>query len=151
MTRVLVVDDDPSVRYVVSMILEVERGFTVETAVDGVDAMERLQDDIMPNPDVIVLDVMMPRLGGFELLEWIREHEWLFDTPVVMLTARVQLEDQLSGWRGGCDGYVNKPFENEDLLEAVDLVLEAGPELRSLRRNDRLAGLLADVLANGVA
>lgn len=141
-TRVLVVDDDASVRQLVSTVLEIERGWEVETAENGETAVARLDDPDQPSPDVIVLDVMMPGMDGFELLGWLREHEWLFDTPVVMLTARIQPEDQISGWRTGCDGYVTKPFENSVLVEAIDLVLAAGPELRSLRRQERLAWLL---------
>lgn len=144
--RVLVVDDDASIRQLVSTVLEVERGWEVETAEDGESALERLDDPDRPSPDVVVLDVMMPGMDGFEVLRWLRSHEWLYDTPVVMLTARYQPEDQVSGWRSGCDGYVTKPFENERLVEAIDVVLRAGPELRSLRRRERLADLLDGIV-----
>lgn len=143
MTRVLVVDDDDSVRAVVQTVLEVERGWDVDLAEDGVVAMEWLDSDDNPTPDVVVLDVMMPGASGFEVLDWLRDHDWYFDLPVIMLTAKVQVEDQLAGWRSGCDGYVTKPFDNQDLLDAIDLVLDAGSELRALRRRDRLAELLA--------
>lgn len=140
--RVLVVDDDASIRQLVATILDVERGWEVETAEDGEAALARLDDADQPSPDVVVLDVMMPGMDGFDVLQWLRSHEWLYDTPVVMLTARFQHEDQVSGWRSGCDGYVTKPFENEQLVEAIDLVLQAGPELRTLRRRERLSDLL---------
>lgn len=140
--RVLVVDDDASIRQLVATILDVERGWEVETAEDGEAARARLDDADQPSPDVVVLDVMMPGMDGFDVLRWLRGHEWLYDTPVVMLTARFQPEDQVSGWRSGCDGYVTKPFENEQLVEAIDLVLQAGPELRTLRRRERLSDLL---------
>lgn len=140
--RVLVVDDDASIRQLVATVLDVERGWEVETAEDGDAALARLDDPDQASPDVVVLDVMMPGMDGFEVLRWLRSHEWLYDTPVVMLTARFQPEDQVSGWRSGCDGYVTKPFENEQLVEAIDLVLQAGPELRTLRRRERLADLL---------
>ena len=145
--RVLVVDDDASIRQLVSTVLDVERGWEVETAEDGESALARLDDADQPSPDVVVLDVMMPGMDGFEVLRWLRSHEWLYDTPVVMLTARFQPEDQVSGWRSGCDGYVTKPFENEQLVEAIDLVLQAGPELRSLRRRERLADLLEGLVS----
>lgn len=142
MALVLVVDDDPSVRDVVATVLEVD-GYEVELVEDGEMAVERLDDREVGMPDVVVLDVMMPGMSGFDVLEWMRAHEWAFDVPVIMLTAKVQLEDQLSGWRHGCDGYITKPFDPDDLVEQIEMLLDIGPELRALRRKDRLAALLA--------
>lgn len=142
MARVLVVDDDPSVRDVVATVLEVD-GYEVELVEDGELAVARLDDREAGMPDVVVLDVMMPGMSGFDVLEWMRSHEWAFDVPVIMLTAKVQLEDQLSGWRHGCDGYITKPFDPDDLVEQIEMLLDIGPELRSLRRKDRLEALLA--------
>lgn len=142
MALVLVVDDDPSVRDVVATVLEVD-GYEVELVEDGEMAVERLDDREAGMPDVVVLDVMMPGMSGFDVLEWMRAHEWAFDVPVIMLTAKVQLEDQLSGWRHGCDGYITKPFDPDDLVEQIEMLLDIGPELRALRRKDRLEALLA--------
>jgi DNA-binding response OmpR family regulator len=142
MARVLVVDDDPSVRDVVATVLEVD-GYEVELVEDGELAVARLDDREAGMPDVVVLDVMMPGMSGFDVLEWMRSHEWAFDVPVIMLTAKVQLEDQLSGWKHGCDGYITKPFDPDDLVEQIEMLLDIGPELRSLRRKDRLEALLA--------
>lgn len=142
MASILVVDDDPSVRGVVQTVLEVE-GHDVEVAEDGELAVERLADDEAGVPDIVILDVMMPGMTGFDVLAWMRDHDWVYDVPVIMLTAKVQLEDQLSGWKNGCDGYVTKPFDPDDLTEQVDALLEIGPELRALRRKDRLDSLLA--------
>ncbi len=141
MARLLVVDDDVAVRGMVVTILEVE-GHDVEFVGDGESAIERLGDQEAGLPDLVVLDVMMPGMSGFDVLEWIRAHEWAYDVPVVMLTAKVRIEDQLSGWRTGCDGYVTKPFDPDDLVEQVDTLLDIAPELRGIRRKDRLDALL---------
>lgn len=143
MTRVLVVDDDPSVRDIVSTVLEVVGGWTVETCDDGEVAIDRLSDDEQPVPDLIVLDVMMPRVDGFAVLSWVREHEYLFDLPVVMLTAKAGPIDEADGWHRGCDAYIPKPFEPTELVEVIETTLEAGPELRIARRRKRLEELMS--------
>lgn len=142
MIRVLVVDDDPAVREVLSTLLQFERGWEVETAVDGEDARRQLADDDAPIPDLLVLDVMMPGIDGFQVLSWLRQHDNLYDIPVVMLTARTTFEDETQGWERGCDAYVRKPFETEELLAILDMVLEASPDLRIARRHARLAEML---------
>lgn len=141
MIRALVVDDDPAVREVLQALLQLERGWEVETAVDGESARERLAAGA-PIPDVLVLDVMMPGIDGFQVLSWLRAHENLYDIPVVMLTARTTFEDETQGWERGCDAYVRKPFETEHLLATLDMVLDASPDLRIARRHARLAEML---------
>lgn len=142
MTRVLVVDDDPWIRQLVTIILGESGDRTVEVARDGEAAVARLSDPSLPAPDLVVLDVMMPGMGGFEVLAWIRDQEWLYDLPVVMLTARTGLDDELSGWHRGCDAYVRKPFEPDELERVVDEVTGISPELRIARRTRRLGELL---------
>lgn len=142
MIRVLVIDDDPAVREVVQALLQLERGWQVETAVDGGGARERLRDDSAPIPDLLILDVMMPGTDGFQVLSWLRDHENLYDIPVVMLTARTTFEDETEGWERGCDAYVRKPFDADELLDVLDMVLDASPELRIARRHSRLTELL---------
>lgn len=141
--RILVVDDDPSIRTLVAAVLESEdTEYEVETAEDGTAAVARLSDEDRPAPDAVVLDVMMPGLDGFEVLAWIRATTWLYDLPVVMLTARTAHEDEVDGFHRGCDAYVRKPFEPTDLTEVLAGVLQAGPELRIARRRQRLVELL---------
>lgn len=142
MTRVLVVDDDPWIRQLVTVVLGEDGDRTVEVAEDGESAIARLSDPSAPAPDLIVLDVMMPGMTGFEVLDWIRSQEWLYDLPVVMLTARTGLGDELTGWQGGCDAYVRKPFEPDQLVEVVDGVSAVTAELRIARRTQRLSDLL---------
>lgn len=142
MVRILVIDDDPAVREVVQALLHLERGWQVETADSGEAARARLSDDAAPIPELLVLDVMMPGVDGFQVLSWLRDHEHLYDIPVVMLTARTTFEDETEGWERGCDAYVRKPFDADELLEVLDMVLDASPELRIARRHSRLAELL---------
>lgn len=143
MTRVLVVDDDPSVRDIVTTVLEVVGGWETEAVEDGADALARLSDDDRHVPDILVLDVMMPRLDGLAVLAWIREHEYLYDLPVVLLTARAGQADETTGWHHGCDAFLSKPFEPTHLVDVVETTLAAGPELRIARRQQRLQELLA--------
>jgi DNA-binding response OmpR family regulator len=141
--RILVVDDDPSIRRLLTAILRSEEPeHDVVVAEDGEDAVAMLADEDRPVPDAVVLDVMMPGLDGFEVLAWIRATEWLYDLPVVMLTARTALEDEVAGFHRGCDAYVRKPFEPTELVEVLEGVLRAGPELRIARRRQRLVELL---------
>lgn len=142
MARVLVVDDDPAVRQVVETLLKLERSWIVDTAADGETARTWLDDQEQPIPDLVVLDVMMPGIDGFQVLSWLRDHDLLYDIPVVMLTARTTFEDETQGWERGCDAYVRKPFDATELLEVLDMVLDAGPDLRVARRHKRLAELL---------
>lgn len=140
--RMLVVDDDPSVRTLVATVLQNLGGYEVETADDGADAIERLRDETLETPDLVVLDIMMPKTDGLTTLSWIRDHEYLYDLPVVMLTARSGPGDEASGWQRGCDAYVTKPFDPDHLAEVVATTLEAGPELRIARRTERLREVL---------
>lgn len=142
MARILVVDDDAPIREVVETVLTVE-GHDVELAEDGEQAVDRLRDRDAGMPELVVLDVMMPGRDGLDVLAWMRDDEYAYDVPVILLTAKVQLEDQLSGWRNGCDAYVTKPFDPDALVEQVDTLLDIGPELRSIRRQDRLDLLLS--------
>jgi CheY-like chemotaxis protein len=142
-TRVLVADDDTSVRDIVTTVLEIIGGWEAEAVEDGADALARLSDDTRPLPDLVVLDVMMPRLDGLAVLAWIREHEYLYDLPVVLLTARAGQADETAGWHQGCDAFVAKPFEPMHLVEVVETTLAAGPELRIARRRQRLQELLS--------
>jgi two-component system, OmpR family, response regulator MtrA len=110
--RILLVEDDPSIREVTALGLRAA-GFTVATAVDGVEGIERWRTDA---PDLVLLDVMLPRLDGLEVLRAIRREA---TTPVVMLTARADTIDVVVGLESGADDYVRKPFEMAELVARV--------------------------------
>jgi DNA-binding response OmpR family regulator len=114
--RILVVEDEASIADVVARYLRRD-GHEVETIGDGAKAMERLQES---NPDLIVLDLMLPGMEGKEILRRVRAAG---DTPVVILTARGEELDRLVGFGLGADDYVTKPFSPRELAARVEAVL----------------------------
>ena len=113
--RVLVVDDDDVIRQLITVNLELE-GFEVETAVDGMDCLEKVKD---VDPDVVTLDIMMPRLDGWETATRLREDPETAGLKVVLLSARAQEADLQRGNRIGVDAYLTKPFDPDELIEVV--------------------------------
>ena len=122
--EVLVVEDEDDVRRLLRVLLE-RAGHNVIEAVNGLEALQRLEQS---QPAVVVLDVSMPELDGWQTLERIRD---LSDVPVLMLTARTGELDKVRGLRGGADDYVTKPFGRQELLARVEALLRrtSGPTL----------------------
>lgn len=143
--RIMMVDDDPVILSLVASVFELDGGHDLEAYADPVEAWMRLTDLDQPTPDVIILDVVMPGLDGFDLLKDLRSHPYRFDVPVVMLTARDGVDDELTGWYAGCDAYLRKPFDPHELQETVAALTVAGPDLRLARRHTKLARLLGVV------
>ncbi len=114
--RILVVDDEPRMIHFIRLNLEHD-GFEVSEADSGVTALEQLRDQL---PDLILLDVMMPELNGFETLKMIRE---ISTVPVIMLTAKGEEEDRVRGLELGADDYITKPFSPRELVSRVRAVL----------------------------
>lgn len=113
--RVLVVDDDEVIRRLIAVNLQLE-GFEVVTAVDGQDCLDKVRD---VRPDVITLDVMMPRLDGWVTAVRLREDDETRHIRVVMITARAQDHDVQRGHEIGVDAYVTKPFDPNRLIQTV--------------------------------
>jgi two-component system, OmpR family, alkaline phosphatase synthesis response regulator PhoP len=128
--RVLVVDDEPDVLLLCRVNLEFE-GYEVVEASDGEEAMERLQEQPF---DVMLLDVMMPKMDGWQVLEAVKADPDLKDLPVVMLTAKVQDQDQIRGWSQGAADYITKPFSPLALSQVLQDVLATDPEEEERRR-----------------
>jgi CheY-like chemotaxis protein len=120
--RALVVDDSAVIRELIAVNLELE-GFEVTTADDGESALEIAND---MRPDVITLDVMMPRMTGFEAVERLREDSGTATIPVVMVTGRAQAADLARGKEVGVDAYLTKPFEPAELIEVVTRLARQG-------------------------
>ncbi len=115
-TRILVVDDEQLYRHLLRVNLEAE-GYEVVAAKDGEEALEQVT---AKQPDLVVLDVMMPRLDGFTTCERIRQFS---DVPIIMLTARGDEQDRVRGLNVGADDYVMKPFSATELIARVRAVL----------------------------
>jgi CheY-like chemotaxis protein len=113
--RVLVVDDDEVIRRLIAVNLQLE-GFEVATAVDGQDCLDRVAQI---NPDVITLDVMMPRLDGWEVAIRLRSSPATAHIKVVLITARAQEEDKTRGAVVGADAYLTKPFDPNEMIRVV--------------------------------
>jgi len=114
--RILVVDDEPRMIHFIRLNLEHD-GFEVIDADSGVTALDQHRDQL---PDLILLDVMMPELNGFETLKLIRE---ISTVPVIMLTAKGEEEDRVKGLELGADDYITKPFSPRELVSRVRAVL----------------------------
>ena len=125
MAKLLIVDDDIRLRKLVRTYGEVEH-YECDEAADGLAALEKLQNDHF---DLVILDVMMPGLDGFETLERIRK---ISEIPVIMLTARHEEYDKLTGFGLGVDDYVSKPFSPKELRARVGAVLKRNGKKKSV-------------------
>jgi two-component system, OmpR family, response regulator MprA len=146
--KILVVDDERAVRESLRRALELE-GYEIELAEDGAQALQRLEAE--PEPDAMVLDILMPGVGGLEVSRTIRRKG--SKLPILMLTARTQVEDRVEGLDAGADDYLTKPFALEELLARVRALLrrtgdgsgqllrfadlELDPGTREVRRSDK--------------
>jgi DNA-binding response OmpR family regulator len=136
--RILVVDDEPRMIGFIRMNLELE-GYQVLEAHTGLEALEVIRTQL---PDLVLLDVMMPELDGFETLRMLREFS---NIPVIMLTAKGEEDDKVYGLELGADDYVTKPFGSRELSSRVRAVLRradmpsAAPEEAILKIDDRLS------------
>lgn len=125
--RVLIVDDEFSIRLICSINFTAS-GWECFEAVDGEEALERIR---LEQPDVVLLDVMMPRLDGWEVAERLLEDPATRDVPVVFLTARAEHRDRQRAYRLGAAGYLTKPLDPVELPEQIDEIL------RRLERGER--------------
>ncbi|MCK4545972.1 MAG: response regulator [Candidatus Eisenbacteria sp.] len=121
--KILVVDDERYILHILDFSLGAE-GYEVITAGDGEQAVERSKAD---RPDLIVMDIMMPKMDGFEACKKIKSNPDTKDIPVIMLTAKGRETDRKRGVDAGADDYVTKPFSPAKLIERVQGVLSATP------------------------
>ena len=121
---VMVVDDSITVRKVTTRLLE-RNDMNVMSAKDGVDAVAKLQDRL---PDIMLLDIEMPRMDGFELAMHIRNEARLRDIPIIMITSRTGDKHRQRAMEIGVNRYLGKPFQEADLLENIIELLEERTE-----------------------
>ena len=124
--RILMVDDERDLVFAARLFLETQ-GYEFLPAYEGHQALELLETQD-PLPDLVILDVYMPRMSGWDVLRTIRSSERTRSLPVIMLTAADKPIDQARGWDLGVDWYQIKPFQMEDLLVVIQRVLAAGSE-----------------------
>ena len=115
-TTILVVEDDKNIADLLQLYLEKE-GYAVTVAADGSEGLHKFRTI---GPDLVLLDVMMPVMDGYELVKMIRAES---KTPVIMLTAKAQTDDKVVGLRSGADDYITKPFEMKEVLARIEAVL----------------------------
>lgn len=119
--RILVVDDDENIVRLLKLYLG-DTGYEVTVAVDGSEAMTRFRES---KPDLVLLDVMLPVINGWEVLHLIRSES---STPVIMLTSRDMVEDKVKGFSLGADDYVVKPFEPQEVLARIQVRIKRDVE-----------------------
>jgi len=118
-TKILVVDDDPVNRDFFQLMLS-KLGFIVEEAYDGVDALEKLKKI---QPDIILLDNIMPRMSGFELTKILKKDSVYGEIPIIMFSALDDVQDKLAGFELGIDDYITKPFNFSEVLARIKAAL----------------------------
>jgi two-component system alkaline phosphatase synthesis response regulator PhoP/two-component system response regulator VicR len=122
--KILAVDDERHIVRLVQVNLE-RAGYQVVTAFDGKEALEKVESE---HPDLVVLDVMMPFMDGFEVLQSLRKNPATRDLPVIMLTAKAQDADVFRGWQSGVDCYLTKPFNPMELIVFVKRIFKSQEE-----------------------
>ena len=119
--RILLVDDERDLVFYTKLFLE-EKGYEILEAYDGRQALDVLESE-EEKPDMVVLDVAMPRLSGWDVLRMMQDDENLKDIPVLMLTARAEDADKAKGWTLGVTWYQTKPFELDELALVIERIL----------------------------
>ena len=118
-SRILVAEDDANILRQIEFNLQAG-GYEVETALNGMDAFKKM---MAHRPDLLITDVMMPEMDGYELVSTLRRDDVLADLPVIMLTAKSQDWDMMQGYNSGTDLYLTKPFNPAELLNFVRRIL----------------------------
>lgn len=117
--KILLVDDSPTVLLMEKMVLQ-RLPCQIQTAKDGQEGVEKAQAE---RPDLILMDVVMPRLNGFEACRQLRAHEATRDIPIILITTRGELASAQSGYEAGCNDYLTKPINGVELLTKVRILL----------------------------
>ena len=138
--KILVVDDEKELTALVSLHMKMA-GYEVLTASNGEKALDISREE---NPDLIILDLMLPKIDGLQVCEQLRHDAATQDIPVIMLTARTQTEDKLKGFEAGADDYVTKPFSPRELIARVKAVLRRAREKEKAPEVLRVGDLAID-------
>ena len=117
--KILLVDDNPIILEIEKSVLKVE-DYEIETASDGNEALEKVKEF---DPDLILLDIMMHQMDGYQVARALKEDDESRSIPIVMVTAKRRPEDMNEGYLEGAAGYITKPFKSEELLKVVKILL----------------------------
>ena len=128
--RILTCDDEKHIVRLIQVNLE-RQGYEVITAYNGKECLEKVHSE---HPDLVVLDVMMPEMSGFEVLEALKSNPETERIPVIMLTARAQDADVLRGWQGGVECYLTKPFNPMELINFVKRIFSVEESQQNEKR-----------------
>ena len=121
--KILVVDDEDEILHFLELVLG-DKGYSVSTATNGHDALAQAQVD---RPDLILLDIMMPKMDGWEVLKLLRVDEQTAGVPVAMLSARTEAQDRVQGLQEGAVDYICKPFSLQELLGKIEAIFAQEP------------------------
>ncbi|BAU13284.1 two component transcriptional regulator, LuxR family protein [Leptolyngbya sp. NIES-3755] len=132
--QLLLVDDEPGLREAVQAYLE-DSGYTVHTATNGREGWEALQ---RIQPDLVITDVMMPQVNGYEFLKQLRDDVRFKTLPVIFLTARGMKSDRIQGYDAGCDAYLPKPFDPDELVAIVTRLLRQRADIKATSTDDNV-------------
>lgn len=140
--KILIIEDDKLLAEALQTLLEI-KGFEVETVYDGEDGAEYAETGIY---DLLIMDVMMPKLNGYQVARQVRTHR--VTTPILMLTAKSEVQDRIEGLNAGADYYLTKPFDNMELLACINALLRRqGDQLNVLRYGNTTLDLTGYVLS----
>ncbi|MCI8272592.1 MAG: response regulator transcription factor [Clostridia bacterium] len=116
MNKILIVEDETAIKDLIKIELELQ-GYKCETASNGKEGADLLEKNVY---DLVLLDIMLPEIDGYELLEYIKQ---ISQTPTIFITAKGQIEDKIKGLREGADDYITKPFEMIELIARIEVIL----------------------------
>lgn len=136
--NILVVEDSPATSKLIEIKL-LEEGFNVVTTTNAVEALDKLWDF---SPDLIIADVMMPDMDGFDFLKKVRSEMFRSDIPFILLSAKSSVEDKVRGFELGTDDYVTKPFQIKELIARIKTNLDRSERIRKESSTDFLTGML---------
>ncbi|NET21523.1 MAG: response regulator transcription factor, partial [Okeania sp. SIO1H5] len=144
-SKILLVDDEPGLREAVQAYLE-DSGFNVNVASNANQGWDILQSYL---PDLVITDIMMPQIDGYQFLQKLREDPRFKALPVVFLTAKGMTTDRIQGYQAGCDAYLSKPFDPEELVAIVENLLERRIVAKSPNEGENTSDIA--VLASQIA
>lgn len=140
--QLLLVDDEPGIRVAVKDYLEEVGGFAVQVASHADEAWQMMQHK---TPDLVISDIMMPQVDGYQFLRKLREDSRFKSLPVVFLTARGMTSDRIQGYAAGVDAYLPKPFDSDELVAIVKNLLGRRTLAKGDAKLDKIVGQIAEV------